>query len=335
MKDRLWENGFRGKSLWIILAGITVFFFTVLISAFLVLQSPPSRTTDAVLTVKDGMSAGEIARELENQKAIRSIWLFQVLAKFSRLDHSLQAGEYVFPPGMSTREIVARLAAGETRYANLTIPEGYTVRQIAKLLQEQKLGNGERFLQLARLSGPAGGETVQFRAEGYLFPDTYRISPGMKEEDLIAKMQKEFDKRFGSLLKSGNASGLSPNQVIVLASLVEKEAQRPEEQAIIARVFLNRLQQNMPLQSCATIQYLLGYPKEELSLQDTQIPSPYNTYLNSGLPPGPIANPGLGALKAALNPAQTDYLYFVADKQGKHHFSRTYEEHLAAIEQVR
>ena len=121
----------------------------------------------------------------------------------------------------------------------------------------------------------------------------------------------------------------------MLASLVEKEAQRPEEQAVIAKVFLNRLQQNMPLQSCATIQYLLGYPKEELSLQDTQIPSPYNTYLNPGLPPGPIANPGLGALKAALNPAQTDYLYFVADKQGKHHFSRTYEEHLAAIEQVR
>lgn len=128
--------------------------------------------------------------------------------------------------------------------------------------------------------------------------------------------------------------GLSLRDVVIMASLVEKEAKLSEERPLIAGVFSNRVKQSMPLQSCATIQYILGYPKAELSIQDTQIASPYNTYQIMGLPPGPIANPGSAAIKAVLFSDQTDYLYFVADKEGRHHFSKTYEEHLVAINQV-
>jgi UPF0755 protein len=149
-------------------------------------------------------------------------------------------------------------------------------------------------------------------------------------------MLRHFDSQFSPQMRArAQELGLSDQAVITLASLVEKEARLPEDRRIIAGVFLKRLRIGMPLQSCATIQYILGYAKPELTIEDTQIPSPYNTYLNLGLPPGPIANPGLASIQAVLYPAETNYLYFVADKNGAHHFSETYEEHLALIEQVR
>ena len=148
-------------------------------------------------------------------------------------------------------------------------------------------------------------------------------------------MTKEFnDKLTEEMRERANQMGLSIRELVILASLVEKEAQVDEDRPIIAQVFMNRLKEHMPLQSCATIQYILGFPKPELSLQDTKIESPYNTYQNMGLPPGPIANPGVESIKAVLYSTPTDYLYFVADKNGKHHFSKTYEEHLLAIDRI-
>jgi len=145
----------------------------------------------------------------------------------------------------------------------------------------------------------------------------------------------QFDKQFTESMRlKARENGLSIKDVVILASMVETEAQLPSDRPIIAGVFLNRLKQNMPMQSCATIQYILGYPKAELTVQDTEISSPYNTYQHMGLPPGPIANPGIASINAVLYPQNTDFIYFVADKQGAHHFSKTYEEHLKAIEQV-
>ena len=144
-----------------------------------------------------------------------------------------------------------------------------------------------------------------------------------------------FDEQFTDSMRArANEIGLSIKDVVILASLVEKEAQLPVDRPLIAGVFLNRLKQDMPLQSCATIQYILGYPKAELTVQDTEISSPYNTYQHMGLPPGPIANPGIAAINSVLYSEKTDFLYFVADKEGAHHFSKTYEQHLIAIEQV-
>ncbi len=293
-----------------------------------------------VIQVKPGMGANAIGNLLYEQGAIKSVFLFQVVAKLQGMESSLQAGEYTLTKNMTVQKIVAVLAKGQIAYQQITIPEGYTVEQIAKLVQEKQLADYGKFKAAAQNLVPYPymineNSHVVYKAEGYMFPDTYQISKGTTEEQLLKMMIVEFDKEFTDKMRvRATELGLSIKNVIILASLVEKEAQLPEDRPIIAGVFRNRLKMDMPLQSCATIQYILGYPKAELSIQDTEIPSPYNTYQHMGLPPGPIANPGLAAINAVLYSTETDYLYFVADKQGAHHFSKTYEEHLNAIEQV-
>jgi UPF0755 protein len=305
------------------------------------LSQPVSVSTDSTVpvVVKPGMSTQEIGELLYTQGLIKSALVFRVVAKMEGLANSLQAGEYAFSKAMTAGQIVGKLARGETAYIQFTVPEGYTIEQIAKLLESKKLATAAQFKAAAVNYTPYGymesPPEVTFKAEGYVFPDTYRVAAGANGEQLLKMMVGQFNDQFTPAMRQQAADlGLSIREAVILASLVEREAQIPQDRPIIAGVFLARLKMGMPLQSCATIQYILGYPKPELTVQDTEIPSPYNTYLNAGLPPGPIANPGLESIKAVLNPAQTEYLYFVAGKNGAHHFSRTYEEHLAAIEQV-
>lgn len=306
------------------------------------LAKPVASTIDdqVVITIQPGMSTSDIGDLLFKQNIIKSVILFRVVAKIENMENSLQAGEYAFSKGMTTQQVVRMIAHGETAYRQITIPEGYTVKQIAQLIQEQKLGDSSKFKSLAQNYSPfpymETKPSVGYKAEGYIFPDTYRVPRGTNEAQLLNMMMTQFDQKFTNEMRDRAVSlGLSISEVVTLASLVEKEAQLDQDRPIIARVFLNRLKQDMPLQSCATIQYIIGYPKAELTVEDTQIKSAYNTYLHNGLPPGPIANPGVASLNAVLYPAESDYLYFVADKQGAHHFSQTYEEHLAAIERVR
>jgi UPF0755 protein len=293
-----------------------------------------------VIMVKPGMGAREIGNLLYDHGVIESVFLFQIAAKIEGMENSLQAGEYAVNKKMTIQQIVGILVKGETNYQQMTIPEGYTVEQIAKLLQEKQLGNAGKFKAAAQQSVPYAymansNPNVVYKTEGYLFPNTYRISKGATEEQILSMMTTQFDKQFSNGMRArATELGLQIKDVIILASLVEKEAQLANDRPLIAGVFLNRLKQGMPLQSCATIQYILGYPKAELSLQDTEIPSPYNTYLHMGLPPGPIANPGIAAINAVLQPEKTEYFYFVADAKGAHHFSKTYEEHLIEIEKV-
>lgn len=295
-----------------------------------------------VITVKSGMTAKDIGELLHQQGAIKNVFIFHAVAKMQGMANSLQAGDYVINKNLTVQQIVSMLAKGQqTLYQQITVPEGYTVEQIAKLIQEKQLGSAEKFKMLAQQGMPYPYMTNQnpnviYKAEGYLFPDTYQITKGATEEQILGMMISQFDKEFnGSMRARASEIGLPVKDVIILASLVEKEAQIEFDRPVIAGVFLNRLHQGMPLQSCATIQYILGYPKAELSVQDTEISSSYNTYQHMGLPPGPIANPGIAAINAVLYSKQTDFIYFVADKQGAHHFSKTYEEHLAAIEKVR
>ena len=293
-----------------------------------------------VIVVKPGMVAHDIGNLLYEQGAIKSVILFQAASKIQGLESSLQAGEYVLKKNMTVQQIIGILAKGETDYQQITIPEGYTVEQISKLLQEKKLGTAEKMKSLAASFVPYPYMTnnnphVVYKVEGYMFPNTYRITSGATEEQILTMMTTLFDEQFTDSMRArANEIGLSIKDVVILASLVEKEAQLPIDRPLIAGVFLNRLKQDMPLQSCATIQYILGYPKAELTVQDTEISSPYNTYQHMGLPPGPIANPGIAAINSVLYPEKTDFLYFVADKEGAHHFSKTYEQHLIAIEQV-
>jgi len=293
-----------------------------------------------LITVKQGMNVQQIGDNLYQQGIIGNVTVFRVAAKLKGLENSLQAGDYAVVPGTSMTRVLQMMAQGETAYQQITVPEGYTIDQIADLLEKKRLGGASQFRAAAKksrvLDSSSQNLTVKYAVEGYAFPNTYRFSSGTTEEQILTLMLKEFDKQITPEMKDrAQARGLSMRDVIILASLVEKEAQLTQDRPIIAAVFMNRLKMGMPLQSCATIQYILGYPKPELSVQDTMISSPYNTYQNMGLPPGPIANPGLAAIQSVLYPTETDYLYFVADKQGAHHFSKTYEEHLIAIEQVR
>lgn len=293
-----------------------------------------------VIMIKNGMTSADIAAVLKNQGIIDNALWFRLLLKVKGRENALQAGEYSLPRGSSSEAVIAMLTSGNTTYRQLTIPEGYTIEQIAKLINERQIGSGATFKEAARQAAPYDymkehSPDIIYSAEGYVFPDTYRLPKTLSEEELLGYLLREFDQKFTPQLRQEAAAmGLTVRQTVILASLVEKEAQKEKDRPIIAAVFLNRLKQDMPLQSCATIQYILGYPKAELSVQDTKIESPYNTYLHAGLPPGPIASPGLASIKAVLHPAQTDYLYFVADKEGAHHFSRTYEEHLQNIEKV-
>lgn len=291
------------------------------------------------IIIKQGMSANEIAALLRQQGLIKNTTLFRMYVHWEGFSNSLQAGEYTFTPDMNMQKMIAMLAKGEVSYSQITIPEGLTIEQVATLLESKQIANAAKFKAAAKNYQPFAyidaDARVGYKPEGFLFPDTYRVPRGIKEEELLQFMVSEFDRNFSPQMREkAKKQGLTIREVMILASLVEKEARVEKERPVIAGVFLNRIRQAMPLQSCATIQYILGYPKAELTIKDTEIPSPYNTYLNMGLPPGPIANAGTASIMAVLEPALTDYLYFVADNKGVHHFSKTYDEHLITIEQV-
>jgi UPF0755 protein len=179
-------------------------------------------------------------------------------------------------------------------------------------------------------------KNVLYAAEGFLFPETYAVESDYSIEEILKIMNDEFNLRLTEEMRTrAKEMNLSIYDLITLASLVEKEVRYDEDRPIVAQVFLKRLQLEMPLQSDATLQYLMDAPKEDVTIEDTKINSPYNTYQNAGLPPGPVANPGMAAIEAVLNPADTDYLYFVADRDGHNHYAYSYEEHLALVNQYR
>ncbi len=293
-----------------------------------------------VFQVKPGMSSHEVATQLKQKELISSEFMFLLLAKIEMKADSIKAGDYELTTQMTTFDIIDTLTSGQTIARRITIPEGYTINQIAQLLEDQNLGSAAVFKQLAKSYAPYDYMTTTnpnllYHAEGFVFPDTYSISSGMTEQQILKMLVGQFDKKVTPEMRRKAAEkGINVYQLTILASLVEREARLGAERPIIAGVFINRLRQNMPLQSCATIQYILGTPKAELSIQDTEINSPYNTYLHDGLPPGPIANPGIAALQAVVDATPTEYLYFVASSNGSHQFSKTYEEHLAAIERA-
>lgn len=307
---------------------------------YLYLSSPVAAQANAVVvTIPPGVSSYEISELLQKDGLIRNAALFRAMARMHNLEKNLQAGEYSISPNMTLIEVVRKLSRGETIYTQFTIPEGFTVNQVAVLLADKKLGSAEKYREYAKNIvieyGRNSSPNVEYKVEGFLFPSTYKIAGGMDEKQIFDMMVGEFEKQLTPAMRQRAAKeNMSIWDLIILASLVEKEARLPEERPIIARVFLNRLKIEMPLQSCATIQYILGYPKPELTVADTKIPSPYNTYLHGGLPPGPIANPGIASIKAVLYPDNNDYLYFVANSNGSHHFSKTYDGHLQAIREM-
>lgn len=292
------------------------------------------------MVVKPGTTASEISDRLMQLGVIDSRLRFWWLMKLQGDAGKFKTGTYAFTPHMDEQAVLDKLVSGDTTVVKFTIPEGFGIKEIAKRLADEGLVDEQEFLAEAKDFAPYDymkkRPNVRYAAEGYLFPDTYVIHSDVSAEGIMKMMAEDFDTRLTPALRQqAAAKGLSIHDLITLASLVEKEARYDEDRPIIAQVFFKRLQMGMPLQSDTTLQYLMAGPKEDVSIEDTKIDSPYNTYQHEGLPPGPIASPGMKSILAVLNPANTDYLYFVADRQGHNHYSQTYDEHLAIVEQVR
>jgi UPF0755 protein len=280
-------------------------------------------TIQKIINIPSGTNAKEIVHILEKNEIIRkNNYLFIILIKLSKLEDKLKFGEYNLSPSLNMLQILNKLARGEIVVYKITIPEGYTSIQIAELLDKKEIVEKESFLKLVKY-----GEKSW---EGYLFPDTYEVPKKYGAENMFKLMLSNFEQVAidNKLINKAEQTGFTIDEIITLASIIEKEAKFAEEKRQISSVFHNRLKSGMKLQSCATIQYILGKPKEKLEESDLEIESPYNTYLYKGLPPGPICNPGIDSIIAALEPANEDYLYFVLGDNGRHIFSKTYEEHL-------
>lgn len=287
-----------------------------------------------------GMTTAEIARQLSDKGVISNSWKFRILSRMRGYDGQMKTGTYTFATGMSDEEVFEAILNGAKHLARLTIPEGFTVKEIAARLYELDLADKEDFLKAAKDFQPydyiTPNKNVFFAAEGFLFPETYEIESDYSIEEILKMMTDEFDKRLTNEMRAkAKEMNLSIYELVTLASLVEKEVRYEEDRAVVAQVLLKRLKLNMPLQTDATLQYLMDAPKEDVTIEDTKIDSPYNTYQNAGLPPGPVANPGIEAIEAVLNPANTDYLYFVADREGHNHYAYSYEEHLNLVNQYR
>ena len=330
----------KKKTIGAIVGLILMFIIIVGISFMSSSNNEVTRGHHVQFKIKEGMDAQEIARRLEKAEIIDSGFKFRMLAKLHGYEDQLRIGSYNFTTGMSYDEVFAKLLAGAPETITLTIPEGFTVKDIAKRLDNLGIVNYYTFTQKAEDFVPYSYIKRQgnafFSCEGFLFPDTYEVTTDMSAEDILYMMADNFDYRLTQNMRDrASELDISIYDLITLASIVEREARFAEDRPIIAQVFFKRLKLGMPLQTDASLQYLMDVPKEDVSIADTQIDSPYNTYQHTGLPPGPIANPGIDAINAVLYPAETDYLYFVADRNGHNHYAYTYDEHLSLVNQYR
>jgi len=299
-----------------------------------VVRSPSfPEATPKIVIIPQGYGVAEIARLLGREQIVRYPILFEILVLIHRNQTRLQAGEYRLAGAEPPLAVMDKLVRGEVLIHRVTVPEGWTVRQIAELLAGEGLVDRERFLRLAS-DGPwaarLGLEASSL--EGYLFPETYYFHRGLTAEQIAEKMVATFHSNFTpSDVARARELGMTPHQVVTLASLIEKETSLPAERPLVSGVFHNRLRRGMKLQSDPTIIYALDDFDGNLTDEDLALDSPYNTYRYAGLPPGPIANPGEAALQAALYPADCPYLYFVSKNDGSHHFSTNLSEQNRAV----
>ena len=293
----------------------------------------------ASVDVPKNATGRDIADVLERKGVIRSAALFRLYARVLGRGTSLQSGTYEMKQGMTVKEAMAKLQSGETESALVTVPEGYTVHQIAELLKQTDIEGAADFEKEASTYGPLkyqyGPVAAPVKGEGFLFADTYNIPKEYTARQICDMMYKRTDDMLTpEIRKKAAEKHMTLHDLMTLASMVEREARFKEDQVPIASVMLKRLQLGMPLQIDATIQYALGDQKEELTVADTRIDSPYNTYTHNGLPPGPIGSPGMDAIMAVLDAKPGEYLYYVAQPDGHHVFTRTYEEHQSQTETI-
>jgi UPF0755 protein len=291
---------------------------------------------EVTVVIRPGSSASKIASQLEDAGVIRAAWLFRLYSKVKGTEGNLKPGEYVFRKNMSYGQVVTILEKGpKILITRVTIPEGKTVREVAQIMQRVAGIPASEFL--AEATGGAHGTPFVPKGsknlEGVLFPKTYDLKEGTTAGQVVDIMLRQFEKETATLNVEARAKalGITPYEAVIIASMIEREAKVPQDRAKIARVIYNRLARGMRLQIDATVQYGIyletGSYKQPFLQSDYSFRSPYNTYLIDRLPPGPIAGPGLASLKAALNPADGEWLYYVLiNDRGEHAFANTYAE---------
>jgi len=288
---------------------------------------------ERLFTVSRGESLADIARNLERAGLVRSGLAVKWLARWRGLAGELRAGEYALSAALPPGEILARIAQGRVKTYQVVVPEGFTMAQIATRLEAAQLADAQEFLELARDPATAAAMDIEGETlEGYLFPETYRIPRGLAPGEIARILVAQLLQVWEEIEPQAREQGLSMRDVVTLASIVEKETGAAEERPLIASVFRNRLKRGMRLETDPTVIY--GIPDFDGNLRRRDLDdaaNPYNTYRISGLPPGPIASPGADALRAVVYPAETDYLYFVSRNDGTHAFSRSYREHVLAV----
>ena len=321
----------RTPDFFITLAGLVVALSATIYVHFL---TPPSLERHSkVVNIFTGTNFHEISGVLEENGIIRDRRSFYLLARFENAIPKVKAGEYELNTSMTPSAILEKLVRGDVIKYPVTIPEGFNIYQIGEILDQAKVCSKEIFLEKTKDryfidAMDLDGDSL----EGYLFPDTYNFPKGFGEEQVILQMVARFKMVYASLSKRAEQLGLSRRDVVILASMVEKEARDDQDRRLISAVFHNRLNRGMALQSDPTAIYDLKKRKpERITRQDLLRKSPYNTYQILGLPKGPIANPGLRSLQAVLYPADVNYLYFVSKNNRTHHFSSTLQEHNRAV----
>ena len=296
-------------------------------------SAPMASAPESIFVVPAGTSLGPIAGDLESRGFLRSAFAFKWLVRSRDLAAQLQAGEYLLSPALTAEEILERIAEGRIATYAVSIPEGLTAAQVGQRLEEAGLADAAAFAAFVGAPESAAslgvmGDTL----EGYLFPETYRLPKGMAVPDVAKVLVDQFLAVWREIEPRAEEQKIPMRDVVILASIVEKETAAPEERPLIASVFRNRIERGMRLETDPTVIYGIKDFDGNLRRRDLEDrANPYNTYVIPGLPPGPIANPGADALRAVVAPMDTDYLFFVSKNDGTHTFSKTYDEHELAV----
>jgi UPF0755 protein len=326
----------RGRGIRLLLLAIAV--LLGLETWWILTPTPDVRAGTRIVEIPANRGFLQVARQLKEEGVVNSSLAFVLLTLGRGTMRSLKAGEYQIPKDANTLAVLAMIESGEVLQHNVVFREGSTVAELARQLESERLARAEDILRVARDARFLRTLDLQTdNVEGYLFPDTYQLVKGMEPEDILARMVARMrDRLTPDILARARQRDMNVHQLLTLASIIEKEAAERAEMPLISAVFWNRLKLDMPLQADPTVQYAVGKDRQRLTRDDLQADSPYNTYRRPGLPPGPIASPGIPAIHAAVNPAAVDYLYFVATGDDRRHrFSRTLADHNAAVARYR
>ncbi len=320
-----------------VLTGLVTCSFLILLMVQIFQPYRGYEESHQLIVIQRGSMVPQIARTLETHGIVRSSWLFEWYARLTHQPLILQAGEYRFEGPINLPTVIEKLRTGLVHHYRVTIPEGLIMDEIAKRFVAQGFGTREKFLEAMKRTSLINDwdSLAEGNLEGYLFPDTYFVTRDMSEQQMVEAMVANFQTVWTpERLKRAEELDLTTRETITLASLIEKETALASERSLVSAVFHNRLRKNLKLACDPTVIYAVKLVKEYdgvINRSDLKLDSPYNTYLYPGLPPGPIANPGLESIDAALYPAQTDYLYFVSTNDGRHRFSTSYREHNQAV----